>query len=71
MEKEIKKEFNLSEKIKTQTIEKAHLLLRWKGGLIPVEYVKEFIRRLKEELFDRLLQKDIEIINQLAGEKLR
>ena len=71
------KEFNLSREIRPKDrknfpLDKAHLLLRWEGGLIPVQYVKEFIRLLKEKLkpITNYENSIISAIDTLAGEKL-
>ena len=63
------KEFNLSEKMHTSTLDiakakKEHI------GYFKREDVKEFIKKLKEELLKRQIIVDV-IIDSLAGDKLR
>lgn len=75
-------DWNLSDEIRGEDrfIENAHLLLRW-GGLIPVEYVREFINRLRNEFSDEWgnseqykhtfnIKEVLDKIDKLAGEKL-
>jgi hypothetical protein len=62
------KKFNLSEKI-VDTLDVWNS--RKKDDWIYSEDVKEFIKRLKEDLWNGKIEDTNDIIDKLAGEKLR